>query len=105
MKNLYDKCICIYLKTSQFHKVRRQIKNNYMKKLLQLKKTFQQVLLSMIVTLGLTVINVAAQTTITIGDPASTNYNYQIPVNNLWHYSYTQQILLASEIGMDGNRS
>ncbi|MBS1765103.1 MAG: hypothetical protein JSS90_09075 [Bacteroidetes bacterium] len=43
-----------------------------------------------------------AQTTVTIGDPNSTGTSYQIPINNLYGYSYTQQIVLSSEIGMDG---
>lgn len=46
-----------------------------------------------------------AQMTVTIGDPASTSYSYQIPINNLWGYTYSQQILYSSEIGMSGNIS
>lgn len=43
-----------------------------------------------------------AQMPVTVGDSMSTSYNYEIPVNNLYNYSYTQQILLASDIGLSG---
>jgi len=47
----------------------------------------------------------SAQTPVTIGNPLSTSYTYQLPVNSLYNYSYTQQILLSSDIGMSGTIS
>ena len=41
--------------------------------------------------------------TVTIGNSGSTTSTYNIPINNLYNYSYTQQIILATEIGTDGN--
>lgn len=41
-----------------------------------------------------------AQTNINIGTGTTTGY--MIPINNLYWYTYSQQIILASEIGMDG---
>ncbi|HRV53522.1 MAG TPA: hypothetical protein P5162_10585, partial [Bacteroidia bacterium] len=43
-----------------------------------------------------------AQVNVDIGNPSSSTATYQIPINNFWYYSYTQQIVLSSEIGMDG---
>jgi hypothetical protein len=36
--------------------------------------------------------------TVEIGDPSSTANNYTLPVNNYYNYSYSQQIILASQI-------
>ncbi len=44
-----------------------------------------------------------AQTIVTVGNPSSTSYTYQLPINNLYNYSYTQQILLSSEIATSGD--
>ena len=52
--------------------------------------------------LGFGFLNVHSQTVVTIGSETSTTYDYQIPINNLWGYSYTQQIVLSTEIGMTG---
>ena len=41
----------------------------------------------------------------TIGDPYTTTTSYSIPVNNYYHYTYTQQIVLASEVGAAGDIS
>ena len=43
-----------------------------------------------------------AQETVTIGDEASTSTQYYLPVNMYFHYSMTQQIFTAEEIGMAG---
>ena len=42
------------------------------------------------------------QTLVTIGDETSTTTEYTLPVNMFYHYSLTQQIYTASEIGMAG---
>ncbi|MBV6453925.1 MAG: hypothetical protein FNNCIFGK_01162 [Bacteroidia bacterium] len=41
--------------------------------------------------------------TVTIGNPGSSTSTYYIPINNFYSYTYSQQIILSSEIGMDGN--
>ena len=41
--------------------------------------------------------------TVTIGNPGSSTSTYYIPINNYYGYTYSQQIILSSEIGMDGN--
>ncbi|MCC6385295.1 MAG: hypothetical protein IT241_09090, partial [Bacteroidia bacterium] len=66
-----------------------------------LKKTITSILSSLMAFMLLITI-AQAQMTVTIGNPGSGTSSYQIPVNSLWNYSYTQQIVLASEIGMDG---
>ena len=43
-----------------------------------------------------------AQETVEIGDSESTTTNYTLPVNMYYHYSLTQQIYTAEEIGMAG---
>ena len=44
-----------------------------------------------------------AQETVEIGDPNSSTTQYTVPVNMFYHYSLTQQIYTADEIGMAGN--
>ena len=41
----------------------------------------------------------------TVGNTATTTTYYSIPINNNYSYTYTQQILLASEIGTSGDIS
>jgi hypothetical protein len=49
--------------------------------------------------------NVGAQTTVTIGSTTTTTSTYMLPINNLYGYTYSQQVLLASEIGIPGRIS
>lgn len=58
-------------------------------------------LLLVLIGMGL-ISNASAQMTITIGSMTSTTSTYIIPINNLYGYSYTQQIVLSTEIGMPG---
>lgn len=53
--------------------------------------------------IGISAIQSNAQTTVTIGSLTSTSYTYLIPVNSLYNYTYSQQVLLSSEIDMTGN--
>ena len=46
-----------------------------------------------------------AQTTVEIGDGTSTSTYYYYPINMFYHYSLTQQIYTADEIGMAGTIS
>ena len=45
----------------------------------------------------------AAQETVVIGDPDATTTQYTVPINMFYHYSLTQQIYTADEIGMAGS--
>src|SRR5690606_16794134 len=44
-----------------------------------------------------------AQAIITVGNGNASNTTSIIPVNNLYNYTYSQQVYLASEIGVSGN--
>lgn len=57
----------------------------------------------LLVLLGTSLANTSrAQMTVTVGSTTATGTSYQIPINNLWYYAYTQQVVLASEIGVPG---
>lgn len=58
---------------------------------------------SMVPTLTFTTLMCNDGSTDTIGNVSSTNTSFGIPVNNYYNYSYTQEIVLASEIGTSGD--